>query len=327
MNGITFLIFEGAPNYPTPDRLWQIVEKYGITVFYTAPTAIRMLMKLGEEWVKKHDLNRLRILGSVGEPINEEAWMWYFNVVGGGRCPIIDTWWQTETGATLINSLPGIGPFIPTVAGRPFPGTKFTILTEDGKSTKINEGGYLVQLSPFAPGLFRTVYKDTERFKKQYFSIYGEDKYYTGDGAFIFDELGNIRITGRVDDVMKVAGHRLSTAEVENALTEHEAVVECAVVATPHDIKGEVPVAFVILKPNFTASLELEVELKKQVNKAIGPTARPDKILFVDDLPKTRSGKIMRRILKALTSNQPIGNISTLMNPESVDKLKKSVNP
>ncbi|MCD6465806.1 acetate--CoA ligase [Candidatus Bathyarchaeota archaeon] len=325
MNGVTFLIYEGAPDYPAPDRWWQIIEKYGVTVFYTAPTAIRMLMRLGDEWVKKHDLSTLRILGTVGEPINEEAWLWYFNVVGGGRCPIIDTWWQTETGATLINSLPGIGPFIPTVAGRPFPGTKFAILTEDGKPTGIGEGGYLVQMSPFAPGMFRTIYKDPERFKRQYFSVYGEKIYYTGDGAYIYDEIGNIRITGRVDDVMKVAGHRLSTAEVENAIAQHPAVVESAVVSAPHDIKGEVPVAFVVLKPGYKPTSELEAELKKQVDKVIGPIARPNRIIFVDDLPKTRSGKIMRRILKALLRNQPIGDTTTLMNPESVQMLKEKV--
>ncbi|MEM2111333.1 MAG: acetate--CoA ligase [Candidatus Bathyarchaeia archaeon] len=325
MNGVTLLIFEGALDYPAPDRWWQIIEKYGVTVFYTAPTAIRMLMKLGDEWPKKHDLSSLRILGTVGEPINEDAWLWYFNVIGGGRCPIIDTWWQTETGATLINALPGIGPFIPTVAGRPFPGTNFAVLTEDGKPTSIGEGGYLVQLSPFAPGMLRTVYKDPERFREQYFGVYGEKIYYTSDGAFVYDEIGNIRLTGRVDDVMKVAGHRLSTAEVENALAQHPSIVESAVVAAPHDVKGEVPVAFVVLKPGYKPSPQLEVELKKQVDKVIGPTARPDRIIFVDDLPKTRSGKIMRRILKALTRNQPVGDITTLMNPESVQVLKEKV--
>jgi len=325
MNGVTTLIFEGALDYPAPDRWWQIVEKFGVTVFYTAPTAIRMLMRFGDEWVKKHDLSSIRVLGTVGEPINDEAWLWYFNLVGGGRCPVIDTWWQTETGATLINALPGIGPFIPTVAGRPFPGTKFSVLTEEGKSTNLGEGGFLVQTSPFAPGMFRTIFKDPEKFRQQYFSIYGERFYYTGDGAFIYDQMGNIRVTGRVDDVMKVAGHRLSTAEVENAITQHPAVVECAVVSAPHDIKGEVPVAFVTLKPGYKPSPELEVELRKQVDKSIGPTARPERIVLVDDLPKTRSGKIMRRILKAVTSNQPIGDITTLMNPESVQMLKEKV--
>ena len=325
MAGATILTYEGALNYPGPDRWWQIIEKHGVTIFYTAPTAIRMLMGVGDEWPKKYDLSCLRILGTVGEPINDEAWMWYFNVIGGGRCPVIDTWWQTETGATLINSLPGIGPFIPTVAGRPFPGTRFSILTEDGKPTGIGEGGYLVQLSPFAPGMLRTIYKDPDRFREQYWSIYGEKNYYTSDGAYFYDELGNIRLTGRVDDVMKVAGHRLSTAEVENALTQHPAIVECAVVASPHQIKGEVPVAFVNVKSGYKASPELEAELRKQVDKVIGPTARPDRIIFVEDLPKTRSGKIMRRILKALTRNQPVGDVTTLMNPESVQVLKERI--
>jgi len=325
MNGTTTLVYEGAPDYPGPDRWWQIIEKHAVTVFYTAPTAIRMLMRLGDEWPKKHNLNSLRILGTVGEPINEDAWMWYFRVIGGGRCPIIDTWWQTETGATLVNSLPGIGPFIPTVAGRPFPGTKFAILTEDGKRTKIGEGGYLVQMSPFAPGMLRTIYKDPERFKEQYWSVYGERFYYTSDGAFVYDEIGNIRLTGRVDDVMKVAGHRLSTAEVENALAQHPATVECAVVAAPHEIKGEVPIAYVTLKAGYKPSPELEADLRKQVDRVIGPTARPDRIIFVEDLPKTRSGKIMRRILKAVTTNQPIGDITTLLNPESVQDLKEKI--
>ena len=284
-----------------------------------------MLMRLGDELVKKHDLSSIRILGTFGEPINEDAWMWYLNTVGGGRCPVIDTWWQTETGATLINSLPGIGPFIPTVAGRPFPGTKFAVLTEEGKPTSIGEGGFLVQKSPFAPGMLMTVYKDPERFKQQYFSVYGDRNYYTSDGAYIYDQMGNLRLTGRVDDVMKVAGHRLSTAEVENAIAQHQAVAECAVVAMPHDIKGEVPVAFVALKAGFKCSPQLEDELRKKVSEVIGPTARPEKIVLVDDLPKTRSGKIMRRILKALTTNQPIGDITTLMNPDSVQTLKDKV--
>ncbi len=325
MNGATTLIYEGAPDYPGPDRWWQIIEKFGATVFYTAPTAIRMLMRFGDEPIKKHDLSSIRILGTVGEPINEEAWLWYFDLIGGGRCPVIDTWWQTETGATLINALPGIGPFIPTVAGRPFPGTRFAVLTEEGKPTNIGEGGFLVQKSPFAPGMFRTIFKDPERFGQQYFGIYGEKFYYTGDGAFVYDEMGNIRVTGRVDDVMKVAGHRLSTAEVENAITQHPSVVECAVVAAPHDIKGEVPIAYVTLRPSYKPSPELEVELKKTVDKFIGPTARPERIILVDDLPKTRSGKIMRRILRALARNEPVGDITTLMNPESVQVLKEKV--
>jgi len=211
MNGATMLVYEGAPNHPEPDRWWSIVAQHGVTVFYTAPTAIRMFMQWGDEWPRRHDLGSLRILGTVGEPINEEAWMWYFNVIGGGRCPIIDTWWQTETGGTLINSLPGIGPFIPTVAGRSFPGTRHVILDEGGKPVGLGEGGYLVQEAPFAPGMLRDVWRNPDRYR-QYFSVYGDRYYYTSDGARIWDDIGNIRLTGRVDDVMKVAGHRLSTA-------------------------------------------------------------------------------------------------------------------
>lgn len=321
LNGATMLEFEGAPDYPKPDRWWEIVEKYGVTIFYTAPTAIRMFIQWGDEWLKGHDLSSLRILGTVGEPIDYDSWMWYFNKIGGGRCPIIDTWWQTETGGTLINSLPGIGPFIPTVAGRSFPGTRHLILDEDGKES---EAGYLVQVSPFAPSLLRTVYKDPERFKQQYFGRFGEKYYFTGDGARIYDDLGNIRITGRVDDVLKVAGHRLSTAEVEDALNRHELVAESAVVGAPHDIKGEVPVAFVVLAGG-EPSAKLEQELVKQVEKVIGPTARPEKIYFVDELPKTRSGKIMRRILRRIIVKEEVGDVTTLQNPESVEKLKKIV--
>lgn len=323
--GATMVVYEGAPDYPDIDRWWEIVEKYGVTVLYTAPTAIRMFMQWGDEGPRKHDLSTLRILGTVGEPINEAAWLWYFNTIGGGRCPVIDTWWQTETGGTLINALPGIGPFIPTVAGRSFPGTTHDVLDEAGKSLSKGEGGYLVQKSPFAPGMLRGVFKQPERYREQYFSIYGDRIYYPSDGARKWDDMGNIRLTGRVDDVMKVAGHRLSTAEVENALNKHEAVVESAVVAAPHAIKGEVPVAFVTLKSGVEPSDELKKELIKQVDKVIGPTARPEQIIFTATLPKTRSGKIMRRVLKGLVRNEDIGDITTLMNPESVEDLKEKV--
>jgi len=323
--GATILMYEGSLDYPDFDRWWAIIEKYGVTVFYTAPTAIRMILKWGEEYPKKHDLSTIRLLGTVGEPINQDAWMWYFRHIGGERCPVIDTWWQTETGATLINALPGVGPFIPTVAGRSFPGTTHDILDETGKPVAVGEGGYLVQRSPIAPGMLRTVYRDPERYKTQYWSVYGPEIYYTSDGAIRWDEMGNIRLTGRVDDVMKVAGHRLSTAEVENALTQHPAVAECAVVAAPHDIKGEVPVAFVTLKEGIKASKALEGELVQTVVKVIGPTARPEKIVLTEALPKTRSGKIMRRILKALVKHEPVGDTTTLMNPEAVDELKQKV--
>ena len=323
--GATILVYEGSLDYPDYDRWWEIVEKYSVTVFYTAPTAIRMILKWGDEYPKKHDLSSLRLLGTVGEPINQDDWMWYFKHIGGERCPVIDTWWQTETGATLINSLPGIGPFIPTVAGRSFPGTTHDILDETGQPVNIGEGGYLVQKSPIAPGMLRTVYKDPERYKTQYWSVYGPETYYTSDGAIRWDDIGNIRLTGRVDDVMKVAGHRLSTAEVENALTQHPAVAECAVVAAPHDIKGEVPFAFITLKEGVKPSATLENELVQTVVKVIGPTARPGKIVLTETLPKTRSGKIMRRVLKALVKHESVGDTTTLMNPEAVEELKQKV--
>jgi acetyl-CoA synthetase len=320
--GATMVTYEGAPDYPAPDRFWQIIEKYGVTIFYTAPTAIRMFMMFGEEWVKKHDLSSLRILGTVGEPIDRDAWMWYFNNIGGGRCPIIDTWWQTETGGTLINALPGIGPFIPTVAGRPFPGVKREILDDEGKSSK---EGNLVICNPFPPGMLRGIFKDPKRYKEQYWNRFGDNYYTTGDGAKIVDEMGNTRITGRVDDVMKVAGHRLANAEVEDALNRHEAVIESAVVAAPDPIKGEVPIAFVVLEKGYNPSDELTNQLIKQVEHIIGPTARPKKIIYVSDLPKTRSGKIMRRIIKKLITKEPVGDITTLMNPESVEELRKII--
>jgi len=324
LNGATILIYEGAPDYPQLDRWWEIIEKYGVTIFYTAPTAIRMFIAFGDEWVKKHDLSSLRLLASVGEPIDEDAWLWYFNVIGNGRCPLIDTWWQTETGGTLINSLPGIGPFVPTFACRSFPGTRHTVLNEKGEQVKPFEKGSLVQLPPFAPGMLRGIWKDPKKYLETYWSKFGLKVYYTSDAAII-NEKGWIRIVGREDDVIKVSGHRIATGEIENALNLHEKVVESAVIGMPHKIKGEVPLAFVILKKGLTPSPELEEELKEQVKKVIGPIAKPEKIVFVEDLPKTRSGKIMRRILKSLITDQPLGDISTLANPECLEKIKKIV--
>ncbi len=322
LNGATFLIYEGAPTYPTPDRWAQIIEKYGVTIFYTAPTAIRMFERFGGDLIKKYSFKTLRLLGSVGEPINKEAWLWFFKEVGKERCPIVDTWWQTETGGILLTSLPGIGPFKPTFAGRPFPGIKFDILDENGKSVETGKEGNLVILPPFAPGMLRGVYKNPERYKKTYWSQYGNTIYFTSDGAYR-DENGLIRITGRVDDVLKVAGHRLSTAELEDAITRHPLVNECAIVGIPHEIKGEVPVAFVVLKEKAEVS---EQEIIKQVEKEIGPIARPTRVYFVSDLPKTRSGKIMRRILKKIViKDENLGDISTLANPQVVEEIKKIV--
>jgi len=324
MNGATTLVYEGSPDSPDNGRFWAIIEKHKVTQLYTAPTAIRMFVKWGDEWPEKYDLSSLRLLGTVGEPINVDAWMWYFNVIGGGRCPIIDTWWQTETCANMVNSLPGIGPFVPTVAGRPFPGVLGDILDSAGQPMKPGEGGYLAIFSPFPPALTRGIYGDMERFKDQYFSEYGPERYFTSDGARK-DEMGNIRITGRVDDVMNVAGHRLATAEVESALAQNDKVSEVAVVSRPHDLKGEVPVAFVLLRKGIEGSDEIVKELMATVNQVIGPTGRPDQIVFTHDVPKTRSGKIMRRVLKSLVRHEPVGDLTTLQNPESVDTLKDLV--
>jgi len=323
LNGATILIYEGALDYPDPCRWCQIIEKFGVTVFYTAPTAIRMFMEADGKCAKGYNLNSLRILGTVGEPIDRDAWMWFFDTVGNSRCPVIDTWWQTETGGTLINALPGTGPFIPTVAGRSFPGVRHEVLDDKGKPLPPGKKGNLVQLSPFAPGMLRGVYKNPEKYIETYWSKYGNKIYFTSDGAWK-DNKGNFRLTGRIDDVLKVAGHRIATAELEDAINRHDKVTECAIVGVPHEIKGEVPYAFVVSK-GFQPSDELVKELIGEVEKAIGPIARPQKIIFVEDLPKTRSGKIMRRILKNLVTNQPLGDITTLANPESIEKLKKTV--
>jgi acetyl-CoA synthetase len=320
LNGSTSLIYEGSPDFPDPGIWWKIIQENKVSVFYTAPTAIRMFMKFDEKYIKKYNLDSLKILGTVGEPIDEDAWDWYLNKVGGGRCPIIDTWWQTETGGTLINVLPGIGPFVPTIAGRNFPGTKHIIVDDKGKEIKNDKPGFLVQVSPFAPGMLHGVYKNPKKYKETYWRF---KKYYdTSDGAYVKD--GLIRVTGRTDDVMKVAGHRLSTAELENAIASNKQVRECAVVPIPDKIKGQVPVAFVVLKQGEGSEI-LEKELKAHVDKKIGPTARPSKTYFVDDLPKTRSGKIMRRILKALLVNEEPKGLMTLVNPKIVDEIKKLI--
>jgi acetyl-CoA synthetase len=322
LNGATIVMHEGVPDYPMPDRWWEIIEKYGVTIFYTAPTAIRMLMRYGDEWAKKHDLSSLRILVSVGEPIDRDAWLWFFKVVGNKRCPIIDTWWQTETGGALINSLPGIGPFVPSFAVRGFPGIKYDVLDDKGEKTKPNQMGSLVILPPFPPGMLRGLWNDEKRYIETYWSKFGKEVYYTGDGAY-FDEYGRIRITGREDDILKVAGHRLSNAEIEDAINSHESVVESAVVGMPDPIKGEIPLALVILKEGIIPSEKLTQEIIEIVSKKISPIAKPAKVIYVDDLPKTRSGKIMRRILKKLIRKEELGDISTLANPECIEKLKE----
>jgi acetyl-CoA synthetase len=323
LNGITTLMFEGAPDWPTPDRWAQIIEKHKVTIFYTAPTAIRMFEKYGKGVLKKHKFKTLRLLGSVGEPIDEAAWQWYFKEVGKEKCPIVDTWWQTETGGILISSLPGIGPFKPAFTGLPFPGVKIDILDSKGKPCPANKEGNLVILFPFAPGLLRGIYKNPKKYLETYWSQYGKKIYFTSDGAYK-DKLGLIRIVGRVDDVIKVAGHRLTTGELEAAVNLHPDITECAVVGIPDEIKGEVPAAFVVYKGEKPIE-EIKKEVVAEVLKEIGPIASPKEVYLVKDLPKTRSGKIMRRILKRLFTGEPLGDLSTLANPESVEKIEKII--
>jgi len=321
LNGITTLVFEGVPDFPTPDRWAQIIEKNKVTIFYTAPTAIRMFIKYGEEVIKKYSFETLRLLGSVGEPIDESTWLWYFKNVGKERCPIVDTWWQTETGGILITSLPGIGPFKPAFAGLPLPGIKVDILDEKGNSCKVGEKGNLVILPPFSPGMLRGTYKNPEKYKETYWSQYGDKIYFTSDGAFK-DENGLIRITGRVDDVIKVAGHRISTGELEAAVNLHKDIPESAVVGFPDEIKGEVPIIFAVYKGKESVE-KVKSEVVELIRKQIGPIALPKEVYLVEDLPKTRSGKIMRRVLKKLLLKEEVGDTSTLANPEIVEKLRQ----
>jgi acetyl-CoA synthetase len=318
--GATSLMFEGVPNYPKPDRFWEIVEKYKVNIFYTAPTALRAMMRDGDQWPLGRDLSSLRLLGTVGEPINPEAWMWYYKVVGKEKCPIVDTWWQTETGGILITPLPGAWPIKPGSATKPFPGVEAVVIREDGSSAGPNEGGYLVIKKPW-PGIMRTVYGQHERFKETYF-VQFPGMYFTGDGARV-DEDGDFWLMGRVDDVINVSGHRIGTAEVESALVSHVAVAEAAVVGMPHEIKGQGIYAFVTVKQGQAKSEELKKTLVAHVRKEIGPIATPDKIQFADSLPKTRSGKIMRRILKKIAAGEvsDLGDTTTLADPSVVQTL------
>ncbi|MCX6005857.1 MAG: acetate--CoA ligase [Chloroflexi bacterium] len=318
--GATSIVFEGVPNYPKPDRFWDIIEKYKVNILYTAPTAIRAIAKEGDDWPKKHDLTSLRLLGTVGEPINPEAWMWYHTVIGGGRCPIVDTWWQTETGGILITPLPGAWPTKPGSATLPFFGVAAKVIREDRSQAGTNEGGSLIIEKPW-PGLMRGVYGDPERFKNTYF-IQNPGVYTTGDGARV-DEDGYFWLMGRIDDVINVSGHRLGTAEVESALVSHPAVAEAAVVGMPHDIKGQGIYAYVTLKTGQVKSDDLKKALVAHVRKEIGPIATPDKIQWADSLPKTRSGKIMRRILTKIAANDVsnLGDTTTLADPSVVTDL------
>jgi acetyl-CoA synthetase len=308
LNGATTFLFEGGPTYPYPNRWWQCIERYGITVFYTAPTAIRGLMRFGEAWPNKHDLSSLRLLGSVGEPINPEAWRWYYTVIGKELCPIMDTWWQTETGMFMITPTPTV-PLKPGSGTRPFFGQEAEILNEEGEPVADGEEGYLVLKNPW-PAMLRGIYGDPDRYLKQYWSKF-PGKYMTGDSAKR-DKDGYYWIIGRVDDVLKVSGHRLGTAEVESALVSHEAVAEAAAIGLPHEIKGQGIHVFCVLKQGFSASHELGETLRQHVATHMGPIARPEEVTFVENLPKTRSGKIMRRVLKARAQGLPEGDISTL---------------
>jgi acetyl-CoA synthetase len=314
-NGATTLMYEGAPNHPREDRFWSIIEKYRVNTFYTAPTAIRAFVKWGDVWPKKHDLSSLRVLGTVGEPINPEAWMWYHEVIGNKRCPIVDTWWQTETGMIMITPLPGSIPTKPGSATRPFPGVQAEVVDRQGKAVPANQGGFLVIKQPW-PAMLRTIHGDDERYRQQYWGQVPH-VYFTADGSRQ-DEDGYFWIMGRVDDVLNVAGHRLSTMEVESALVHHEKVAEAAVVGKPDEIKGEAIACFVTLKAGQKPTDELKSELRDHVAKEIGALARPDEIRFTDSLPKTRSGKIMRRLLRDIAGGKATTQDTTTLEDFSI---------
>ncbi len=318
-NGATVVMYEGAPDWPERDRLWEIVERYGVTIFYTAPTAIRAFMKWGTDFPARRNLSTLRLLGTVGEPINPEAWMWYHEHIGGGRCPVVDTWWQTETGGIMITPLPGVTTTKPGSATVPFPGIAAELVDASGEP--LSEGGGFLTLTHPWPGMLRTIYGDDERYRNTYWSRFPE-RYFAGDGAKV-DEDGYWWILGRVDDVLNVAGHRIGTMEVESALVDFPAVAEAAVVGKEHELKGQAIAAFVTLKEGHRPSPGLEDDLKEHVAKKIGAIARPDAIIFAADLPKTRSGKIMRRLLRDVAEGRALGDTTTLADPKIVSQLQQ----
>ncbi|MDO8472836.1 MAG: acetate--CoA ligase [Dehalococcoidia bacterium] len=324
-HGAAIVIYEGAPDYPGVDRWWDIIEKYGVTIFYTSPTAIKMLMGHGEHWLAKHDLSTIELLGSVGEPINPEAWHWFYKYVGGEKCDIVDTWWQTETGAIMISPAPGIErlPLKPGSATLPLPGVDAAVLDDKGQPVPAGQRGYLVIRRPW-PGMLTGLYGDPERYKSAYWSKF-PGMYYTGDYA-IADEDGYFWILGRADEVLKVAGHRLGTAEIEAAVSSHPKVAEAAVVSKPHPTKGESIIVFAVLRDGTTASRDLEHEIANHVRKQIGPIATPEEVHFVSRLPKTRSGKVLRRVLKAVANNTPLGDLTTLEDEASVEEAVRSYN-
>ena len=321
-NGATSVLYEGAPNYPKEDRWWEIVERYGVTIFYTAPTAIRACMKWGREHPDAHDLSSLRLLGTVGEPINPRAWLWYHEVIGGERCPIVDTWWQTETGAIMISPLPGLTTTKPGSATVPLPGIRAAIY--DAEGDEIEEGGGTLVLTRPWPGMARTLYKEPERFVETYWDRYGRDVYLVGDAARR-DEDGYFWIVGRIDDVINVSGHRLSTMEVESALVSHERVAEAAVIGVADEDTGQAIIAFVTPEGDEQGGDDLEATLRDHVADKIGKLARPKRMYFTDDLPKTRSGKIMRRLLRDIAAGNDLGDVTTLRDPSVVDDLKRQV--
>ncbi|MDI3316936.1 MAG: acetate--CoA ligase [Bacillota bacterium] len=318
-NGATTVIYEGAPDFPARDRWWQIVEKYGVNILYTAPTSIRTFMRWGTEWPARHDLSSLRVLGSVGEPINPEAWVWYYKYIGGERCPVVDTWWQTETGAILITPLPGITRLKPGSASRPFPGIRAVIVNDRGEPVARGQGGYLCLTHPW-PGMLRGLYGDPERYRQVYWSRF-PGLYFTGDGAK-YDEDGYFWLLGRVDDVVNVSGHRIGTYEVESALVDHPDVAEAAVIGRNDPVKGQAISAFVTLKEGVEVSPAKVDELKQHVVRVIGALARPAEIFFTAELPKTRSGKIMRRLLRDIAEGRALGDTTTLADPAVVEQLK-----
>ena len=320
LNGATIFMYEGTPDYPHNGRFWELIEKHNVSIFYTAPTAIRAFMKDGETIPKKYNLNSLRLLGTVGEPINPEAWQWYYKNIGKEKCPIVDTWWQTETGGIILTSLPGYHTMKPGVAGAPLPGLELSILDEKGLPTT-EERGLLSIMSPW-PSMCRGIWNDNKRFEEVYWSKF--DTYFAGDGAVIDDDQ-DICVIGRVDDVLNVAGHRIGTMEVESALVDHQSVAEAAVIGVKDDIKGEAIAAFVILKSTYQESEELIIELKNHVSKTISPIAKPKVLIVAPDLPKTRSGKIMRRILRQIIEGDEIGDTTTLASPDIIDKIKSKV--
>ena len=319
-NGATCLMYEGAPDWPDKDRFWAIVEKYQVSILYTAPTAIRAMMRWGDEHPAKHDLSSLRLLGTVGEPINPEAWIWYHEHIGGGRCPVVDTWWQTETGMILITPLPGVTTTKPGSATFPFPGVEPDVVDEQGNSVPLGSGGYLVLRRPW-PAMARTLWGDDERYRSTYWSRF-EGIYFTGDGAKR-DEEGYYWLLGRVDDVLNVAGHRIGTMEVESALVSHPSVAEAAVIGVAHEVKGQALAAFVTPRGGVTADQKLNDELKRHVASTIGPIARPDQIYFTAELPKTRSAKIMRRLLRDIAEGRVLGDTTTLLDPNVVADIRE----